>query len=283
MAKARTRTATSKIAPRELRKPLKVKDDDNPLRPTENHGSDEPLKLDPDQKASALKDIKSMIGALSYLGEMIQKNTAVVSTRHNTLGIARSDLRHIGATLGAEADTAQQDELNLQLLRQANMENHRLRDEMGKGVTIEAIGLKLYHLDRTIYNWWKNLGFTYSKSSIQAHSQGASFQVEFSIGVERHISTMEEKPITAKAKLDAKREKLGQELQIVYDQSEPYVLDNPNNRTWITNTLKARFPNCRIWKWESIAIHRSDEFQLRHVEVNIDMKDVGDVIEERDV
>lgn len=155
--------------------------------------------------------------------------------------------------------------------------------QMGKGVTIESIGLKLYQLDNTISNWWKNLGFTYSKSSIQAHSQGASFNVEFSVGVERHISSMEEKPVTAKAKLDAKRESLGKELQIVYDGSEPYVLDNPNNRAWITNTLKARFPRCRIWKWESIAIHRSDEFQLRHVEVNIDMKDVGDIVEERDV
>jgi len=269
--------------PKLKRKQIKVKEDDSPLRPTENHGSDEPLVLDADAKATSLKAINSVMGALSYLGERIQKDTAVVSTRYNTLGIARSDLRQLGNTLGAEADTAQEDELRLSLLRQANMENHRLRDELGKGVTVEAIGLKLYHMDRTIYNWWQNLGFTYSKSSIQAHSRGASFQVEFSIGVERHISTMEEKPVTAKAKLDAKRESLGRELQIVYDGSEPYVLDNPNNREWIKNTLKARFPNCRIYKWESISIHRSDEFQLRHVEVNIDMTDVGDVIEERDV
>lgn len=263
---------------------LKLKpDDENPLRPTENHGSDEPLVVDADAKASSLKAIKGVMGALSYLGEMIQKDTAVVSTRHNTLGVARSDLRELGRILGAEADTEQENELRLQLLRAANMENHRLRDEMGKGVTIESIGLKLYQLDRTIYNWWQNLGFTYSKSSIQAHSQGASFQVEFSVGVERHISTMEPKPVTAKAKLDAKRVALGKELQIVYEGSEPHVLDNPNNRAWITNTLKARFPRCRIWKWESISIHRSDEFQLRHVEVNIDMTDVGDIVEERDV
>lgn len=257
-------------------------DNDNPLRSPENHTSDEPLVLDADAKAVSIKALNDMRGALAFLQEMIQKDTCSVSTRFNTLSIVRSETRHLGRILGADADLQQEDDLRQNLLRQANMENHRLREEMAKGVTVESIGGKLYLMDRSIYNWWQNLGFTYSKATMGAHSRGGSFHVEFSIGVERHISTMEEKPVTAKAKIKAKQEALGQELEIAWGGGEPYVLDNPNNRAWITGKLKERFPKCRIWKWESIAIHNSDDFQLRHVEVNIDFTDVGDVVEERD-
>ena len=254
-----------------------------PFSTTENHTSDEPLLLDADATASSLKELSSMVGALSWLHELIGKGQATVSTRHNALGIARSNLRQLDKLLGSADDLKQEDDLRLQMLRQANMEVHRLNEELGKGVTVAAIGNKLYLLDRTIYNWWQNLGFTYSKATIQAHSRGAAFHVEFSVGVERHISSMEEKPVSAKAKLDAKRANLGKQLDIAYDGSEPYVVDNQENRTWITNTLRARFPTSRIWKWESLSVSKLDIFQIRHVEVNIDITDVGDTVEERDV
>lgn len=265
------------------RKKVKEEQPLSPFASTENHSSNEPLLIDADARASSLESLKSIIGALSFLHELITKGTATVGTRHNTLGISRAELSHLEKFLGAKDDLKQEEELKKNLLRQANMEVHRLREEMGKGVTIEAIGSKLYQLDRSIYNWWQNLGFTYSKSSLQPHSRGASFHVEFSVSVERHIGSHEAKPVTARARVDAKRAALGAELEIVYKSDEPYVVDNANNRAWLTNKFKERFPTCRIWKWEAISAHGLDGvFQIRHVEVNIDMTDVGDVIEKNE-
>lgn len=259
---------------------------DQPLSPfasTENHSSDEPLLIDADATASSLKSLSSIFDSLSFLHDMVKKGTATISTRHNTLGIARAELGRLEKFLGAKDDLQQEEELKKNLLRQANMELYRLREEMGKGVTVEAIGSKLYQLDRSIYNWWQNLGFTYSKSSLHPHFRGASFHVEFSVSVERHIGSMEDKPVTAKARVDAKRAALGAELEIVYNSDEPYVVDNANNRAWLTNKFRERFPTCRVWKWESISAHGMDGvFQIRHVEVNIDMTDVGDVFEKNE-
>jgi len=259
------------------RKKLKVEQPLSPFASTENHSSNEPLLIDPDARVSSLESLKSAIGALSFLHELITKGTATIGIRHNTLGICRAKLGQLDKFLGAKDDLKQEEELKKNLLRQANLENHRLREEMGKGVTIESIGSKLHQLDRSIYNWWQNLGFTYSSAKLQPHSHGATFHVEFSVGVERHVSSHSEKPVTDRARMNAKREALGAELEIVYKSDDPYVVDNPNNRAWLTNKFKERFPTCRIWKWESISARGLDDvFQIRHVEVNIDMTDVGD-------
>lgn len=253
----------------------KSNDDKHFFRTTENSHSDEPLVLSPDDKAASLSSIKDAYQALSFLYEMIQKDQCTIGTRHNCMYIARSHMQQLVKFLNHEDDIKQEAELYSQSLRNANKEISRLRDEMGKGVTVDAIGSKLHLMDRTIYNWWKNLGFTYSKSSISASHRGGTFKVEFTVSVERHISSFENKPVTAQAMVDNRREMLAKELDIVYHSKEPYVLDNPKNRQWITKKLEERFPGCIVLKWESMSIYRSDDFQIRHVEVFIDFDQVG--------
>jgi hypothetical protein len=252
------------------------------LATTENSSSDEPLLIDADTKASSLESIRNAYHALSFLNELISKDTATVGVRHNTLGLVRAELGNLEKSLGAKDDFQQEEELKKNLLRQANFEIHRLRDEMGKGVTVESIGNKLYQLDKTIYNWWQNLGFSYSKGTLQPNHKGATFHREFTLNIESHVFSHTTKPVTAKARIDAKVKALGSELEIFNEDNELCVLDNPNNREWIKNKFIERFPNCRIWKWESISIRNSDLFQIRHVEVMIDMIDVGDVFEENE-
>ena len=281
MARGPTAKATTLTRGQKKAK-AKAKEEINPFATVENHSSDEPLLLDADATAVTLKHIASAVDALGYLHELVSKGTATVSTRHNALGIARYNFKDLEKILGAKDDLKQHEELDRSLLRQANMEVHRLREELGKGVTIEAIGNKLYQLDRTIYNWWQNLGFSYSSATLAPHSQGAAFKVQFSINIDRHISSYTDKPVTARANRDAKMAALGEQLEVAYEGSEPHVVDNENNRAWVTRTLKGRFPTCRIWKWESISVYRLDVFQLRHVEVNIDITDIGDMVEARE-
>ena len=263
--------------------PLKI---DPLVAATENHGSNELLELNPDTKVSSLESLKSSINALKFLHELVAKDTATVGVRHNTLGIVRSQLKHLENSLGAKDDIEQQEELKRNLLLQANSEIKRLREEIGKGVTIESIGSKLHQLDRTIYNWWQNLGFSYASTSLMPNHRGATFKVEFSVDLDRHISVHSSTPVTDKAKIDVKIADLGKELEITLSRNDdPYILDNTNNRTWLIKKFKERFPNCKIWKWESIAVRsesttpQENEFKILRVEVNIDMNDVGDTYE----
>ena len=261
----------------------KAKQSLGPFSTTENHSSDLPLLIDADTKEASLDSIKSIIGALSYLHELITSETAKVSTRHNTLAISRGQLKQLEKFLGASDDLQQEEQLKKNLLREANTEVYRLREVMANGVSVEAIGNKLYQLDRSIYNWWQNLGFTYSKSKLQPHFKGASFIVEFSVGIDRHVGIDNPKPVTARTRKNAKFVALGQQLEIVQTNDDPYVVDSPNNRIWFTNKIKERFPTCRIHKWEAVSVMRQEDvFQIRHIEVMIDLIDVGDVLEKNE-
>jgi hypothetical protein len=254
----------------------------DPFSNTKNHSSNEPLLIDADSRVASLNSLKSFISALGFLHETIAKGTATIGIRHNTLAISRAELSQLEKFLGAKEDLEQEEELRNNLLRQANIEIRRLQEEMGKGVTIEAIGNKLYQLDQTIYNWWQNLGFSFSQSNLKSYSNGTSFLVDFTCSIDRHIHSMESKPVTAKTRLDAKHETLKNDLEIIYHGREPYVLDTPENRKWFVDKFKERFPNCRIYKWESHSCPNSDVFQIRKVEVNINITDVGDVFEKNE-
>lgn len=84
------------------RKKVKEEQPLSPFSSTENHSSNEPLLIDADARASSLESLKSIIGALSFLHELITKGTATVGTRHNTLGISRAELSRLEKFLGAK-------------------------------------------------------------------------------------------------------------------------------------------------------------------------------------
>ena len=136
------------------------------LESTENHSSKEPVELNEDSKAFALKKIQSLFGAITFLNEMIQKETLTKSVRHNTLCVASHDIQDLIQSLGGAEDLKQKEDLNLKLLRQANQEVHRLTAELGKGVTKEAIAVKIGQMCTEVGDWWKEQGFGYSKGTV---------------------------------------------------------------------------------------------------------------------
>lgn len=243
---------------------------------TKNSSSDEPLIVDADATEASKTILVSMIDAMRYLHEFLSKGEATVSTRHNTLGIVRNQLKRLEKLLGAEDDLKQDNEQTLVILRHAHAENARLQKQLADGVTFEAIGSKLYLLQRVIYEWWQELGFTYSQFELQpGYNGGATYKGRFTTRIERHISSYEEKPVTARAKIEKKKEELGKELQIHWeDRTDAVVIDNENNRKWITNKFKERFPKSRIHSWESHSTRDEELFTLWHVDAHIDMDDI---------
>ena len=248
------------------------------LESAENHSSNEPVVLDADAKALALKQIQSAAGALSFLKEMITKDSLTKSIRFNTLSVGKHDIADLIKGLGGDEDLKQEDDLRLKMLQNANKEVHRLTQELGKGITKEGLGVRIGQMCEEVNNWWKAQGFGYSRGTISGWSSGASMTIEFNCHLDDFVSTMEEKPITAKAKLKEKQKELSQELVIVPEQRGSdmmVVLDCNESRTWIMNKLRERFPGIQIHKWESHFIHGDKErFRITSCHANFPLENI---------
>lgn len=245
------------------------------LKMPANHSDDTPIVLDEDAKAAAMKKFQEVYNALAFVHDFIKSDSLCVSTRYNGLGLAQSHLEDIKKMLGAEADDAQRRESDLKHLRDSNMENQRLREEMAKGVTSEAVGHKLYELKQIVSNWWETLGFSYSKGTFDAHGHGGSYKVEFSVNIDTHLDYKErETPVTSRKKKDEKIENLSDVLDVYIEgRYDHAVIDTPKNRTWLINKLKTRFPSIRIFSVKSNAMD-ADLFQIREIEAYIGIEDI---------
>lgn len=241
-----------------------------------NHHDDTPIELNEDTKAAAMKKCQEVYNALSFVHDFIKSGSFTVSTRFNGLGLAQSHLDDVKKMLGADADDEQRRASDLKHVRAANIENQRLREEMAKGVTSEAVGHKLYELKKFVSDWWETLGFSYSKGTFDAHGNGGSYKVEFSVNIDTHLDFKEkETPVSSRKKKDEKIENLSEVLDVyVEGKYDHAVIDTPKNRTWLTNKLKTRFPSIRIFSIKSISIHRTELFQLREIEAYIDIEDI---------
>lgn len=247
------------------------------LESTENHSSNEPVILDADAKATALKKVQSAYHALSFLNEMITKDSLTKSIRYNTLSVASHDIKDLIKSLGGDEDLKQEDDLRLKNLQRANAEVHRLTAELGKGITKEGVSVKIGQMCQEVEEWWKSLGFGYSKGTISGWRNGSSMTFEFNCHIDMFMSTMEEKPISKKAKLKERQEEMGKELILIPEQrgSDMMVtLDCPENRQWIVNKLKERFPSIRFHKWESHFIHGSEDFQITSLHANFPVEEI---------
>lgn len=247
------------------------------LESPQNSGSDELIALDEDKKAASLLAIAETYHALQFVQDAIKSDRLTVGTRHNGFGLAKIQFDKLHALLDVEEDERQRKELNERLLRRANAEIHRLNEELGKKASVEGLANKLHQLNQMIYTWWQELGFTYCKSMIVAHFQGATFDVDFSVSVDRHLNHTEREntPVSSRQAKDSKIDSMKSELDLLNDNGEIYVLDHPQNREWIISRIQDRFPNARIANWESCSIRNNNrEFQIRRVKAFIDLTDI---------
>lgn len=243
----------------------------------ENASDDTPIILNEDTQALVLAKIKEASDALSFVAMFVRDGEITVSSRYNGLSLAESHLNSVKKLLGADADDEQKQEADRKSVRAANMENHRLREEMAKGVTAEAVGLKLNAYKNIVYKWWKNLGFSYCKGSFNAHSHGGGFNVEFTTNIDTHLDCIEreESPISSRKIKDEKVQSISETLDLyVEGRYDHAVVDTPRNRAWIFGELKARFPSIQIHSIESRSISGSDLLQIMKIEAYLQIEDI---------
>lgn len=245
-----------------------------------NHRDDTPIQLSEDAKAASLKAIVAARDSLTFVADFIKNGSLSVSTRFNGFGVAQSNLNEAKKLLGGEDDDRQNRESDLYHLRMANQENQRLREEMAKGVTTEAVAHKLYALHKIVYDWWNKLGFNYSKGHFDGHGHGAYYTVEFSVHLDDMSFSHDPEPVTTKKKKKEKIVSLKDVIDLIYedgDRSMQHVVDTPKTRAWILNQLKTRFPSIRIVDIRLNPIHKSDLFAFREIKAYIDIDEIEEV------
>lgn len=246
----------------------------NPFDSVKNHSSDEPIELNADQKSTAIQYINDIFGALVYLKEQIVADKIQVNTRYNSIGIAKYKIQDLHELLGGEDDIKQDEERRNLSLRHANIENARLRDQLGKSVTTQAIASKLNLLKQDFYDFWKNLGFLYSTIQFSSGHDTAYLTCELSCYINNHISSMTQTPVSDKKDLDERIEQLKQKIETDKIPTGLVMIDSEKNRNWVIETLKNRFPSCRIQKIR--CCNHKEISYIRKITVMIDILDIGD-------
>ena len=232
------------------------------------------VELTPDQQAVALEAAAEISGAAIHLHQMIEAGTLSVALRYACTGVIEHQLERLRHALGSISDDEIEAKLKANLLRQANLENHRLREEMAKGVTAEAITQALRPTSDIVYKWWTGLGFTYMQGHFEAWHGGGAFVATMSCHVDRHVSTFEDKPITAQSVIEKRLAEMARELVMVGTGSDRHVLDTPENRRWICQRLLNRFPNARWRETRSMASSELGRHWLREIVVAIPLTDI---------
>jgi hypothetical protein len=200
------------------------------------------------------------------------KNELQVQNRYNCLYIAQSELKRIFTLLGEERNKDAED-LMRENLHLAQRENQRLREEMAKGVTPEAVTNKLSVMNKLVERWWKSLGFSLVDGKFLARYSQPTFHATLSGMLDRHAWTSEEDtPVSATARKMQTIEELGTHVDIVDSGSgDPKVLDTPRSREYLSQQLEQRFPGSWVTEWRSMALgwHGSKGSFIREVEVHI--------------
>ncbi len=242
------------------------------FRMPENHGSDDPVTLSPDNKAASLKAFNDLFGNLSFLHEMLGKDELTVGIRFSCLGNAESHMRRIGQLIDAGEDKVQTAELNKSQLRIANDEIARLRKEMAKGVTLEAIGNKLEVLHRSVRDWWKDCGFGMAEGKYVPNWKGANLNVEFSVYIEEKPGMLfEDEPVSAQVKINENLAKMAAGADLVKSNMGGLgLLDTPKSRAYIDTLILGRFPGTDIWDYHSMHLNgKVGEYQIKKVVAHI--------------
>jgi len=247
----------------------------NPFERPANASDETVIILDADKTSLALRAAAECSHAINFVHELVGKGELSVSMRFACLSVAQSHLEKLKHTLGAKSDEEQANELNSNQLRQANIEIHRLRQEMAKGVTPEVLGLALEPLKQTVYDWWKSLGFLTMEAEFVGYSDGGYLNAKLSCYLDRHGPLFDEKPVTTAAEKRMTIEQLAEHVDMDTPRgNEPSVMDTPRTREWLVSQLQTRFPGTRIFEWHSHGVDGGASSTLRDIRISIPIKTI---------
>ena len=250
----------------------------NPFDRPECASDESIVVLNADQKSAALKHLRELSFAAKSVFDWVIDDTLTVEMRYSCLNLIGSHLESAKLQLGAKSDDDVAGEHKANQLRQANIECHRLRDQLAAGVSLEAIGLALSSAKDRVDTWWRSIGFILVDGEFAGYRTSGVLQAKLNVSIDRHGCTFDDQPVSTAARIKASIEHLETRIDIIRPRGDdPRVLDTPRSRIWLAGQITERFPHAKIREWTSDTWSGAGTC-LRYVRVDVPIEDTAEPV-----
>ena len=239
------------------------------------YNDDTKVILSQDEQKAVLKNINKMMSSLGFLRELTKDNNLVNNNVWSCLGINEHLIADISKSLGYDSIIAKEIEERHKEIRDANTRIRELEQEIGQGVSSDAVvgALRLY--EDIFRAWYKTEGFDYVSCGYYQTGITGEFSARMDFCEECeypnndvYLAMWKENSGAQKKSDDGWDIRKGQ-----FESGE--MLDTENNKAKVTNLISTAFPNARINSFEA---RRNDygTFSLRP-NVYIPYKDICNI------
>lgn len=205
----------------------------------EQHTDSTKLILTAEQILTARNAAKEITGHVNRVVDHASRNILRVDIRYNCLSLVRNFFNKMAVALGHDEDISADEANQTKIIQALNEELREIKAKMGQDLPIEGISHKLYEMHSNVYEYWKSLGFLNLEGEFIPNSRNTYFKAEFSLIANRMDD--EGKAIDRSAK---------EGLQIITKEHDSDVIDSTENKNWIVNKLRAKFPSFTPNFWE---------------------------------
>ena len=153
-----------------------------------DYADETPVEVDETKREKLEKAIKKLHEHTGMLMYLIKGNALQVGTRDSIMAILDRNVQEICDLFDYNTYLKSQQEKTLQEIREANIENHELRRQLGQKVTMEDCRESVKNLISGFRYWGENYGFGWV-SDIEINDYGT-----LSGRMRTHISSISRKP-----------------------------------------------------------------------------------------
>lgn len=231
-----------------------------------------------DQKAILLKALKDINFANGQLYEWVSKGVLTEEMSKTLPSLIENYFSEAAKVLNYESHLLAEKEKRYEDIRKANQIIRELKEKLGSSKPVDGLQEQLKHLSEIVREWWDKEGFNHV-SEMQFYPYGG-LKLDFCFMLD-HYSSFSKTPETDKRNKKDHVQNL-REIGFEFadfekDRSEKlYLIDNPNNRSLLTQFLTERFPSIEIHSWENRSSYaKKDIFIIRHINASIyDLSDI---------
>jgi hypothetical protein len=225
--------------------------------------------LDADQKAVVVKEISEIIGGLSYVAQLVEKDSLQFSLGQNVLRIAEDGLANLSKVTKIDTDGLAEREQRYGMLRAANARIRVLEQQMGEAVGAVHIQMGIQEFGKKLDSWWDLEGFGHiSDMNFTKHGH---CEVMFSCMLFGTFSlTGSQKPVSDKGRFALWRESLQERGFVLKDdpREKDSVVDCDASRQTLCKLFADRLPSSQVIEINNHG-NRDGVFTMRDVKVFI--------------
>ena len=231
----------------------------------------EPIKLSEDQKSVAIRSIKDICSAASFMHEQIKRNDLRPDMQEAIPNNLEHYLVDLCKAVGYDSDSDKKIKKRYEELKKANAKIHALEKQMGEQGDVDIVPKVLKHLNDKINEFWKAEGFGHISDC--TFNQYGMCRIKFSgmlfphRGIVIHTDTPESDKVTSEKWI---QNLIDRGFQLIKETEKSrhleFVIDNDSNRNLIISTITKRFPSAKVIGFSNHLLHqRTDIYSIRNI------------------